>query len=68
MYTIVLPKYGFSTYDDPDDIIIMVEDQDHYDVHHTHLLCPCGALIHGMIDGDDEIVAVETEHLHHMGW
>ena len=68
MYTIVLPKYGFTTYDDLDDIIVQVYDLDWEKLHRTHILCPCGELIHGLVDDNDDIVAVETEHLHHMGW
>ena len=68
MYTIVLPNYGFSTYDDLDDIIVLVYKHDWEELYTTHLLCPCGELIHGLVDDNDDIVAVETEHLHHMGW
>jgi hypothetical protein len=68
MYTIVSDRYGFGTYDDPDDIILLVDDLDYCNVHLTHLLCACGELIHGLVDCNYDIVAVETEHLHHMGW
>jgi len=68
MYTIVSDKYGFGTYDRLNEIIEQVKDLDWGELYETPLLCDCGEIIDGLMDENNEIVAVETEHANHQAW
>ena len=68
MYTIVSDKYGFGSYDNVNDIIEQVRDLDYGELYETTLLCDCGEIIDGLMDENNEIVAIETSHIHHSAW
>lgn len=68
MYTIVSDKYGFGTYESLNEIIDQVRDLDYGELYETPLLCDCGEIIDGLMDENNEVVAVETLHVHHSAW
>jgi len=68
MYTIVSDKYGFGTYESLNEIIDQVRDLDYGELYETPLLCDCGEIIDGLMDENNEVVAVETSHVHHSAW
>jgi organic radical activating enzyme len=68
MFTIVSDKYGFGTYENLNEIIEQVRDLDYGELYETTLWCDCGEIIDGLMDENNEVVAVETEHVHHSAW
>jgi hypothetical protein len=68
MYTIVSDKYGYGSYDSLGEIIEQVRNFGYGDLFKTILLCECGKIVSGLIDIHYEVVAVETEHVHHSAW
>jgi hypothetical protein len=68
MFTIVNDKYGYGEYSNLDDIIEQARDLDYGELYETPIWCDCGEIIEGLMDGNDEIVAVETAHVNHSAW
>jgi len=68
MFTVVNEKYGHGEYSNLDDIIEQVRDLDYGELYEIPIWCDCGEIIEGLMGGNDEIVAVETGHVHHSAW
>ena len=68
MFTVVNEKYGHGEYSNLDDIIEQVRDLDYGELYEIPIWCDCGEIIERLMGGNDEIVAVETGHVHHSAW
>jgi len=68
MYTIVSDRYGEGEYEDFNDIISQVHDLGYDDPVVWMRHCECGEYVWVIETLDSEIVAVETEHVHHQAW
>jgi hypothetical protein len=68
MYTITAEKYGFGEYEYLSDIINKLSDLDDVTFQVWSVQCSCGEYIYILCDSNGDIVAVDTEHVHHKAW
>jgi len=68
MYTIVSDKYGFGEYEYLSDIINKLSDLDDVTFRVWSVQCSCGEYVYVLCDSNGDIVAVDTDHVHHKAW
>jgi len=68
MYTIVSDKYGFCEYEYLSDIINQLSDLDDVTFRVWSVQYSCGEYIYILCDSNGDIVAVDTDHVHHKAW